>query len=345
MENILVIGAGLAGLTCAKSLQKAGHSVLILEKSRGVGGRVATKRLYNTCVDQGLPALEPQGQCTDQLLADLMAARSVQLWTETTHQWQGNHSLLPLSMGKQYSLPDGVNAIAKYLAQDLNILRQQRVEQIHYRDNSWEITCQMAEGELTVYSSQALVLAIPAPQAIPLVAPLKLPSILTPLESIEFDPTFSVMVGYTPTPQWEALPWQILTLPESSTVQKIFYDSRKRNHGEQVVFVLHSHPDFARHSLDSDDMETVARTLLETARERLDLPFDQPQWQQVHRWRYARPCNNLGLTCLSTADPLPLICCGDWCLGNSAEAALLSGNGAAQWLNAQLIHSQESPSL
>ncbi|MCW6035337.1 FAD-dependent oxidoreductase [Spirulina subsalsa FACHB-351] len=333
MEQILVIGAGLAGLSCAKSLQKAGHSVLIVEKSRGVGGRVATKRLYNTCVDQGLPALEPQGECTDQLLADLMSARSLQLWTDITHQWQENYSLLPRSMGKQYSLPDGVNAIAKHLAQDLKILRQQRVEQIHYAHDNWEITCQMAEGELTQYQGKALVLAVPAPQAIPLVAPLKLPSLLTPLESIEFDPCISLMVGYTPTPQWEALPWQILTLPQSTTLQKIFYDSRKRSHPEQVVFVLHSHPDFARHYIDSDNLETVARTLLRAAQETLDLPFDSPQWQQIHRWRYARPSNNLGSAYLSTAEPLPLICCGDWCLGNSAEAALLSGYGAAQWLN------------
>ena len=49
MTDIAVIGAGMAGLVCAQQLSQAGYSVVVVEKSRGVGGRVATRRLQGTC--------------------------------------------------------------------------------------------------------------------------------------------------------------------------------------------------------------------------------------------------------------------------------------------------------
>ena len=53
MWDIAVIGAGISGLVCARRLQQAGHRVVVLDKSRGVGGRVATRRLHNTIADHG----------------------------------------------------------------------------------------------------------------------------------------------------------------------------------------------------------------------------------------------------------------------------------------------------
>ncbi|HEY9882642.1 MAG TPA: FAD-dependent oxidoreductase, partial [Thermosynechococcaceae cyanobacterium] len=59
--DIAVIGAGMAGLTCAQQLQQTGDRVVILEKSRGVGGRIATRRLHETLADHGTCYLTPKG--------------------------------------------------------------------------------------------------------------------------------------------------------------------------------------------------------------------------------------------------------------------------------------------
>ncbi len=45
MFEIAVIGAGVAGLTCAQKLQQTGRRVVVFDKSQGLGGRLATRRL------------------------------------------------------------------------------------------------------------------------------------------------------------------------------------------------------------------------------------------------------------------------------------------------------------
>ncbi|HAJ60832.1 MAG TPA: FAD-dependent oxidoreductase, partial [Cyanobacteria bacterium UBA8543] len=61
-----------AGLTCAQQLHQAGYSVVVVEKSRGVGGRVATRRLNDTHADHGVRYLEPQGKLLQQLIERLL---------------------------------------------------------------------------------------------------------------------------------------------------------------------------------------------------------------------------------------------------------------------------------
>jgi renalase len=61
MIEVAVIGAGIAGLTCAQKLQQAGKSVVLIDKSRGLGGRLATRRLAGTHADHGVCYLQAKG--------------------------------------------------------------------------------------------------------------------------------------------------------------------------------------------------------------------------------------------------------------------------------------------
>ena len=42
--RMAIIGASIAGLSCAESLRRGGHEVTVFEKNRGIGGRIATRR-------------------------------------------------------------------------------------------------------------------------------------------------------------------------------------------------------------------------------------------------------------------------------------------------------------
>ncbi|MCY0944302.1 NAD(P)/FAD-dependent oxidoreductase [Streptomyces antarcticus] len=52
-RNVLVVGAGLAGLACARDLAAAGLSVQVLEAGDGVGGRVRSDRVRGFVIDRG----------------------------------------------------------------------------------------------------------------------------------------------------------------------------------------------------------------------------------------------------------------------------------------------------
>ena len=118
--DVAVIGAGMAGLTCAQLLRQAGYSAVVLEKSRGLGGRVATRRLEGTCADHGARYLEPKGESLKRFVHVLSAHSIIKPWTDTTHTCDPvNGQLTPASPTNwcpYYVAPAGMSAAGKFLA-------------------------------------------------------------------------------------------------------------------------------------------------------------------------------------------------------------------------------------
>ncbi|MEH2265366.1 NAD(P)/FAD-dependent oxidoreductase [Nostoc sp.] len=341
MTDIVVIGAGIAGLVCAQQLSQAGYSVLVLDKSRGLGGRLATRRLHGTWADHGACYLNPKGELFRHFVEILRSRQILEVWTEEVYELTAEAPLSePKNRSPRYVAPAGMSAIAKSLAPGLEILLNQRVIAITpTAENSWRLTLESGNEELT---AKAIVVAIPAPQAMMLLEPLGESGLdkafLDNLRSVEFYPSISAIAGYPPTshplPQWKAL-----TFVDDADLAWIGLDSSKRSKPQQPHFVVQSSADFAQRHLEIQDLQPVAELMLQRAAESLSLPWlNTPEWMQVHRWRYAFPSRPWHEAFLSAGTPLPLVCCGDWCGGNLAEGAMLSGLAAANEINHQLHH-------
>lgn len=375
MTDVAIIGAGMAGLVCAQQLTQAGYSVLVVEKSRGLGGRVATRRLYDTYADHGASSLKPSGELLGRFVELLCDRNILQLWTDTVYQFISNpvdYSPFPLPFGSpkrlplgagggvlnnqqlsepdikpyspcptpHYVAPEGMSAIAKFLAQGLEILSNQRVIAITPTpENLWRLSLESGNEELT---AKAVVVAIPAPQALMLLESLGEAvlgaAFLNNLRSVEFDPCLSVIAGYPPISQ--PLPdWKALTFIDDAVLRWIGLDSSKRPNPQQPVFVVQSSAAFAQHHDQTQDLQPLGQHMLNHAAESLLLPsLNTPDWMQVHRWRYAFPSHPWQYACLSAGTSLPLVCCGDWCGGNLVEDAMLSGLAAAEFVNNNLHH-------
>lgn len=341
MTDIAVIGAGIAGLVCAQQLSQAGYSVLVVEKSRGLGGRLATRRLHGTCADHGACYVKPKGELFRRFVEILRSRHILEVWTEEVYELTAGAPLSePKNRSPRYVAPGGMSAIAKSLAPGLEILLNQRVIAITPTpENSWRLTLESSNEEL---AAKALVVAIPAPQAVMLLEPLGesvLDAVfLDNLRSVEFYPSISAIAGYSPTSQ--PLPqWKALTFVDDADLAWIGLDSSKRPNPQQPHFVVQSSADFAQRHLESQDLQPVGQLMLQRAAESLSLPWlNTPEWMQVHRWRYAFPSHPWHEAFLSAGTPLPLVCCGDWCGGNLAEGAMLSGLAAADEINNQLGH-------
>ncbi|MDB9314918.1 FAD-dependent oxidoreductase [Spirulina sp. CS-785/01] len=318
--DVAIVGAGIAGLICATELQATGQSIILLDKSRGIGGRVATRRLQGTCVDHGLPYLEVQGEALHSFIPQCKESLGLSLWTEQP---------------QRYIVPEGMNTMAKQLAQGLNIVRNCRLEQLTLSPSEtyWQLT---GSNEQTL-TCHALILAFPAPQILPLLIPLtsqysELYALHQQLATVRFNPCITVMAGYPPRLR-EYIPWPMQTLTQDVHLSQIIHDSQKRPSPHNGVFVFHSTPQFAESYLDTPDLTPVAEALVAHAAKVLGQPeFATPLWSQGHRWRYARTETPLSRPCVSITDPLPLVCCGDWCLGGGIEDAIHSGKAAAHWI-------------
>ncbi|WP_193198085.1 NAD(P)/FAD-dependent oxidoreductase [Nostoc sp. MG11] len=341
MTDIAVIGAGIAGLACAQQLSQAGYSVLVVEKSRGLGGRVATRRLHGTWADHGACYLKPKGELLRRFV-ELLGDRDIlKVWTDKVYELKSNAPIYQsTSSCPCYVAPGGMSAIAKFFGQGLEILLNQRVIAITLTpENTWRLTLESGNEEFT---ATAIVVAVPAPQALMLLTPLGeslLDAIfLDNLRSVKFDPCISTIAGYFPTSQ--PLPaWKALSFMDDADLAWIGLDSSKRPSPQQPHFVVHSSADFAQRHLETQDLQPAAQYLLQRAAESLSLPWlNTPDWMQVHRWRYAFPSHPWHEAVLSAETPLPLVCCGDWCGGNLVEGAMLSGLAAAEQINNQMRH-------
>ncbi len=270
MEDVVIIGAGLAGLTCGRYLQEQGRQVVILEKSRGVGGRLATRRLSGTIADHGAKYLENQGSYTQDLIDFLQQQGIITPWTNTNYEFTNEFTGLDSNIDREqtkawkaqtgvdrYVAPLGMNSIAKTLAQDLDIRFSHRVDRVQATDQGWQLGLDLPPDSPAM-EAKALVIAIPAPQALAILYPKSpggdqsfaqdansgsnpefLPEYLTQLAAVTYDGCIAVMAGYALELQSQFAaripPWRSVTFPTDPDLAWLGLDSSKRSPSAQLA--------------------------------------------------------------------------------------------------------------
>jgi len=354
--DVVVVGAGLAGLVCAQRLRLAGLRVIVVEKSRGLGGRLATRRLSGTCADHGVRYLDVQGPLTDLLIQTLLHQNLLQPWLTRLEVVESGKSY---SLSKTcYTASNGLTAVAKWLAADLEIWLGQRLYRLIQADSGWQLDLEsqnlavQALEPNAVLRAQSVVMAIPAPQALALLEPLiaEMPDLIRILQEVQFDPCLTAIGTFAAPASRVSLPQQAVKFLNHADLVWVSLESSKGRDLEIPTLVVQSTPDFANLHLEANDLRPVGKLLLEEAAEAL-LPngingLNSPVELQVHRWRYGLVRQPLSQQCLAETRPLPLVCCGDWCGGDQIEAALASGLAAAaqteQLLNLAVAKSPET---
>ncbi len=329
MKDVVIIGAGLAGLVCAQQLKHSGLNVSIVEKSGGVGGRMATRRLQGTWVDHGAQYITVRSDGFGRFIHKLQEAGIVQQWTRSVHRLTPDGLFPPSAdeMYPRYTCPTGMTSIAKHLAADQKVTSNTRIVSANLQDRKWRLTTE-DRGQIV---ADAIVSTMPAPQFLPVfeavLAPA--PAFLKAVKSVKFSPNITIMAGY-PKGTPVSTEWKAIRCVDDPILSWVSHDSTK--HPQEItqpIFVLQSTREFARKTLEEINLEKAGQPLLNQASQLLATWFSKPEWWQVHRWRYALVEEALGVACLSTEVPLPLVCAGDWCAGSNLEGAYQSGLAAA----------------
>ncbi|PSB68094.1 hypothetical protein C7B61_02725, partial [filamentous cyanobacterium CCP1] len=141
-SDVVVVGAGIAGLICAQRLRQMGHRVIVVEKSRGLGGRLATRRLSSGHADHGVRCLEVQGALTQGLIDRLCKCQILQPWVDRIHTFDRSGILhLDDSPQPRFTSATGITSVAKFLGTGLEIWHGQRVKGITATaQQTWDLT-------------------------------------------------------------------------------------------------------------------------------------------------------------------------------------------------------------
>lgn len=340
MADVLVVGAGLAGLAAARDLARAGYSVHVLEKSRGVSGRAATTRLElpdQTIIraDHGAQFFTVRGERLGALLPALLETGIVREWTRGVSRFSDGRIEHPRNGHPRYACPDGISTLGKVLARGfepgdlpLNIEFQSLVSAAWPSRGGWTVV--LENGELR--HGRMLIVNAPAPQALAISGSNLPPDQIAALEAIRFDPCWAAVIALNEPARAD---WLGLEL-DHDVLSWAALDHTKRAPGSPEVLVLHAQAGWSRTHLELSS--SVALELMQSvARELFGSWVTNSRAAVAHRWRYANPV-------VSHPEPFVahenLVLCGDWCAGPRIEGALESG-----WAAATYLHELLSPSL
>ncbi|MEM6851948.1 MAG: FAD-dependent oxidoreductase [Pseudomonadota bacterium] len=327
MTRIAVIGAGLAGLACARRLRKGGADVVVFEKSRGLGGRLATRRRDAYAFDHGAQYLTARDERFGAALAEVEAAGAAAKWAaapEGREWWVG---------------APGMSGLVKPWAEGLTLHLSARLHTLQPTGGGagWRLQLEEGAGDdaakaaLTPFG--AVVLAIPAPQAEEILARSGAPcaAFAKRLAPVRLAPCWAAMAAFA-----EPLPLAAHTLKDAgAAVSWAARNSHKpgRPHGADQ-WVLHASPAWTRDHLDTPK-EEVAPALLSAFAAQTGIDPPKPVHTDAHRWLYAQVETPLGEPFLWDA-AARLGLAGDWCVEPRAEAAFLSGEELGRAVTASL---------
>ncbi|PSB14388.1 FAD-dependent oxidoreductase [filamentous cyanobacterium CCP2] len=326
-SDVVVVGAGIAGLICAQRLRQMGHRVIVVEKSRGLGGRLATRRLSSGHADHGVRCLEVQGALTQGLIDRLCKCQILQPWVDRIHTFDRSGILhLDDSPQPRFTSATGITSVAKFLGTGLEIWHGQRVKGITATaQQTWDLTLEPTGApSASRLTANALVITIPAPQALALLEPLLhqglAPDRVAMVRSVKFSPCITSIAAYSAVQQPIAtsLPWRAVTFLDDPDLDWVAIDSSKRPDAPCPTVIVQSTARFAKEHLETSDLQRVGQQLLERATV-LASWLAAPEVLQVHRWRYAFATQPLPVDCVVADYPLPILCGGDWCGGGDRE--------------------------
>jgi predicted NAD/FAD-dependent oxidoreductase len=323
---IAIIGTGIAGLSAAQALHAAGHEIQLFDKSRGSGGRMASKRSDVGALDLGAQYFTARDRRFVDAVQQWQARGWVAEWTPNLYNSRnGQLSASPDEQVRWVGSPR-MSAITRALLGALPVHFSCRITEVFRGTQHWHL--QDAEGHGHGPFSH-VVIATPPAQASALLAAA--PKLAGAASSVVMEPTWAVALAF-------ANPLD--TKVDGCFVQDSPLDWLTRNRskpgrdGSPDTWVLHASSSWSKQHLDMPK-EAVIEHLHGTFAELIDCTMPEPIFSLAHRWLYARPASAHQWGSLADAH-VGLYACGDWCLSGRVEGAWLSGQDAARKLLAHL---------
>jgi len=324
--HVAVVGAGIAGLACARALAGKGLRVTVFERGGAVGGRLASLHTDAGVFDIGAQYLTVQNEAFADEVRSWIDADIARSWDANLADLSNGQGVLVAPTTTRYVGVPSMQSIAAFLARGLDVVLEAECARIaRGADGYWSLH-DAQDRPLGAGRYVALVLAIPSIDALPLVhahpvfAPL--------LESVRWDACWSAMLALS---RPSGIEFDGAFINDDPILAWAARDSSKptRECGEGVAerWMLHARPSWSNNfsALSHDE---AARWMQRAFAARLARPLAQKTCSAL-RIRAAAPVAPLTQAYLWDTH-LRLGLAGDWCGGARVESAYLSGRALAQ---------------
>ena len=315
MPKTIILGAGLAGLSAARELRSKGEQVELVDKGRGVGGRLATRRIGQARLDHGAQFFTTRGGVFTDLIAEAVEAGVVAEWCRGFGEQDG----YPRYRGDQ-----GMTSLAKWMASDLDLRLGLEVDRIETSDG---VVRFLGHDGGTIAQGDTAIVTAPIPQMLGLFDRGNVrvgDSLDAQLRASNYFATLALLAVVDGEPaidepggmQLESGPFTFIA------------DNLRKGISPVRALTFHAEHDYSLRRFD-DDPEHVHAELVE---------FASP-WignatvveSQLKKWRYAGPVKPLPEpTYLVESNGAPILLAGDAFAGPKVEGAFMSGYAAAR---------------
>jgi predicted NAD/FAD-dependent oxidoreductase len=346
MSTLCIVGAGAAGAGAAYALRNTDIDVTVLEKSRGVCGRAATRRKHGCRYDHGANYVKDPDDRTTDLLHDLGDDGLIDIEEPV---WTFDHvGRITEGDGRddhKFDWTEGMTQLAKRLfaRTDVEVENGTRVASIDREGDRWSLTDTEGDG----YGPfDALLLTPPAPQTAALLADTRWDDGRLPLlrEAVGSVPHRTIRTYVLHYPFEIDRPWYgLVNTDREHDIGWLSREECKPGHvpdGESLLIVQMS-PDWSTAHYDDPVDETVGTVAENVATLLDDSTLAEPDWYDDQGWRYALP--DRGVTdVVHDAEDAGLFFAGDWVAGEARVHAALwngieQGERAGEHLAASLL--------
>ena len=323
--DAVVVGAGVAGLTCALRLVKAGADVVIVDRADKPGGRCATRWHDGTPFDYGPLFIHGSDAGFLAAVAEVVDGGVLEGWP-----WRVKGQGTPCQPGafdpreRRFAFSSGLTAFPRSFAKELNIRLNTTVVSLDASNGFF--VAQAQAGERIEARHAVIALALEQSTALVKTIGQDAASVVSLLEMFSSIPCLTIVAGYpagTPAPDWDIL------YPEcDSTLLLIGNESSKRPQAVGLTSVIQAGARWSHENFDRPK-EEWGKDLLAASARVIGPWSSSPQWIHLHRWRHSRldGANGLAAPLFLRLGKSRLGFAGDlFSPGGGIEAAWLSGN-------------------
>ena len=336
-RRIAVVGAGIAGLACARTLQRAGHAVQVFEAASAPGGRLATQASPHGDFDSGAQYFTVR-DARFALALQSTAADVARPWSANAVRVLDEHgrvveAALPAREPHWVAVP-GMRALPLRWAEPLGAAgalqldtRVERIARDALAPARWQLHTQGAGDTPRVHAGfDAVVLATPpSPLREMLSKSQQLADLAERLSAVDVAPCWTLMLAFPNAaqpglhslgPQWNAA---------RSTHHRVAWlarESSKPGRGPVERWTVQASPAWSREH-ENDDAARAGAKLLKAFAEITGIRAT-PACAETRLWRQAQTLVPLGQPLVWDA-ALGIGLCGDWCIGHRVEDAFVSG--------------------